>query len=370
MREIKLAAVCLLLLLFAVGCWDQQPIDRLTIVFGLGFDPAGDGGQRLRLNTSSPVFERDALSGHVVMEAEGKSFIDALRMQQRQSNAMLVLGKVKVVVFNAGLSRKGIESILHQLDRNFQFDTRAFLLVTENSAADIIRFTPQATERVGTYIEEMLLTDVIQVSAVPLVRHADFMRKLESRYDHGYIPLLSIVAEGKALQLAGLAVFRGGQMVGQYGLDETLAVMLINGELWDKTYTFEPEGGDGEIITVRIIGGKRRVKATELGFRPEIQIRYTAKAGYLEEHEAAEKIFEPEKVAQIEKALSASLSELANRVVKKQQEFGSDIFGIGSYLAAYYPDYMNSIDWEGTFPKADIKIAVDIRLDRVGIRQN
>ncbi|MGI5839671.1 MAG: Ger(x)C family spore germination C-terminal domain-containing protein [bacterium] len=108
----------------------------------------------------------------------------------------------------------------------------------------------------------------------------------------------------------------------------------------------------------------------QLGSRPEIEISFTAKAGYLEEHLRTEKVFEPEAVAEIEKALSADLEEMSSRVIEKQQEYGSDIFGIGSYLAAFYPAYMNSVDWEEIFPQAKVRVIVDVRLDRVGIRQN
>jgi len=370
-RKRKAAAVCLLVVLLSTaGCWDQQPIDRLTIVYALGFDPAASDGQMLHLQTVSPVFERDARTSRELMDAEGVTFDAALQTLQRRSNARLVLGKVKVVALSEELCRLGIKAVMHQLDRDYQFNTRAYLLVTEDRVADVFRFTPQETERIASYIEEMVSANTEQVSAVPLVRYVDFMKKLDSRHDNGYIPLLSIVAEGKALQLTGLAVFRHDKMVGKYDQDETLAVMLINGNLFDKAYTFEMPDSDGEIVTVRIMGGRRRLTVADLGRAPEIEIRYTAKAGYLEEHKLPEKIFEPEAVAKVEKALSENLTELANRVMKKQQGFGSDVFGIGPYLAAFCPAYMQSVDWEETFPRANIKVSVDIRLDRVGIRQD
>jgi Ger(x)C family germination protein len=255
LRKNKMAAVCLLAAFIFIGCWDQQPINRLSIVFGLGFDPGSEGGKSIRLIVGSPVFNEDANSTRVTKEAEGRTFGEALRTLQRRSNARLVLGKVKIVLFNAEMAKEGIDAVLHQLDHDFQFNSRAFLLVTENKAADIFHFRLGETERISTYIEEMLFSSAERVSAVPPVRFTDFLIKLESRHDHGYIPLVTIKEEEGELHLTGLAVFRQGRMVGTYNLNETVAVMLVCGELWNKGHTFEMEGYGGDIVSVRIMGG-------------------------------------------------------------------------------------------------------------------
>jgi Ger(x)C family germination protein len=365
-----LISLLTLLLPAVTGCWDQRPLENLNIVFGLGVDVLEHSEGMIRLIADIPTFEREAKKDSQVIKREGFTLINGLQRMQEKVTGLLVLGHVKVLVFGEEMARKGLRSILDDLDRNPDFNSLAFIVVADGKAEDIFSIVPTENPRVSAHIEKVLTVNE-EYTAVPKLRFEDFMCLLYNKYSHGFMPLIAPLEGEKLIGIIGLAVFKDDKMVGKYNMNETFGFMIASGRITEANYTIEKsDDGEGEKITVNIRGGQREIKVNHLGEIPEIELSYKIKTSYLREYNLPGKVFSEKKIKEIEEIISRDIQRLVTRVIRKQQEeFGSDTLEIGRFLAAHYPEYMKSVDWDTTFPKAKINVNVSVNLNRLGFHE-
>jgi len=274
---------------------------------------------------------------------------------QNQLSTEIFLGYVRVVIINEEIiKKKGLVNILDAVRRSSQIRPLIFTLISPQ-AQDSIKASPKEEAIPINYISKTLENEK-RLGWIPSTYIKDFFITLHNK---GIEPVL-VYAETteKRLKIKGLAVFKKDKMVGKLNLDETSDFLRLKSQL-GRNIAFECPLHPGEVIVVRpkAVQSKINLAVNETGnltctFNLEIWAETVEKDSNRSHKSKKAKDLLHNKLGEIIETRSQKL------IKKVQEEFQSDIFGIGLHVKAYYPEVWQTISWEKVFPDIPINIKV------------
>ncbi|MNI16513.1 Spore germination protein B3 precursor [compost metagenome] len=170
------------------------------------------------------------------------------------------------------------------------------------------------------------------------------------------------------MRWSGLAVFKREQMVGTLTTDETCKFMQIQKHKGGGTITFPYDDNSEQLVTISLeyIKSKDTI-SYENG-------RVVARKSIFLEGKLLEKTFDsdlstPQAIKEIESDAEQYLNHTAARMVSKlQNDYSSDILGLGSKIRSYQPKIWEQLEWrKHDFSEADIQITYIMKIRNNGM---
>lgn len=390
-RRLKIIAILLLTSLLSAtvtGCYDLKEVSDELYAIMLGVDKGENNA--IRLTVILPVYGGGGGGGE---ESEGGGSgsenkvysLEAANVLEGLNNFNLLMSRkisllhLKAVVFSEELAREGLLPHMTALQEHIETRNAMGVMVVKGTAEDSIKQSGKSSVGSLSKEVEMLLFGDRYNSYFPMVIFEDFYNAMRSSYSQastiysGFQMDKENEEEGDAANtldsaVLGIAVFSGDKMIGSLNKYESAYYMMLRGEFKGGMMTFpEPEDSSRNMV-IDIYSEKGPViKTKEEGDNATLDIFLSFK-GEIESIEGENNYESPEQLKQLNEYFAGQVQKGIMETIQKTQQYGSDIFGFGGYVAG---DFAKIQDWEefswtDRFRDAKVNVSVKFEIVKTG----
>lgn len=398
------------------GCWSVQEINNLAIINVMGIDQNDAGEVEVTAVIAKPhtLFSETVVSGSaesqqgkfLIETATGKSIFQAVGKLSSAIPERIYFGHMNVIVFGEKAARERMESSLDFFKRENDFRPNIQLLVTRDSAAEIIKTTPQLNTLLGLELQDLTLSnrfaaagmakDISQfvdalssnsIDAFTGVIHSARKQGIEIGQEGGQEGSQSKTSKNgmhtkdrtsaesqqdipKVLSLAGTAVFKGAQLKGFLDEHESRGLLWIQGELNNEIVVLncgEDDKGTVSLI-VRNTTSELSPRISQGNPKMAVDIQVEADIG---EFTCSNPDLDATQIDRLNKQLEDQVRQEALNVLNiAKNQWQTDIFGFGQAIYRKSPNEWNQLapEWRnGQLKKMPVSIKVSANISRYGL---
>ncbi len=389
------------IVILLTGCWDRKELEEISYAVAVGIDiPEGVDLKKeqsfdITFEFSNPKLQINGAAGQTdkkeVVTITSPDFITAKNTANSFVTRQISLIHAKVIVVSEELARsKYFYRMIGTALKEREIRREINLIVTDGKAVDFIKKNkPEMGIRPHRYYQ-FVFDRSIETGLVPdstLNRlfsitdgDADLFLaiygsvnddkdmnefKEEDQYLGGRVPKEG----GNPAQLMGSAVFKEGIMIGKLSGEETRSVMILDDtmDMEDMYVSYTDPMNDNYKIVVRLKKKDRTdIKVTLRKGPPQIRVNVPLSAEILSVPSMINYATNEKNQDILRKAIASEVKRNFDSLVKRsQQEFKSDPFYWSLNVRPLFKTIQEYEKWDWTnkqFPKADIKINVDVEI--------
>lgn len=384
----KLALLSLLSIFVLTGCWNSRELNDMALVIAIGVDKKEEKYifTAQVINPSMVAGQGGGLARSPIMsyKAEGDSLFEAWRKLTKNAPRKMYFSHVRIVVIGEKLAREGIYDLLDPILRDHEFRTDYYILVAREEKAEnvlsvltsleeipafkIDKMLKAATDNLGVasyYTLDTIVNDLKGTGKEPVLSSV----RIEGRIEDGQT--LSNL-EGSRLKtrviLDELAVLKEGKVVGFLGDEDSRGYNYSQGNIKSAVEKLTCLKKKEKIMIVEIIRTKSKIKAELKNGKPFVTIHVKVEGNIVdvacEAKPQEEKVFK-----KYEKQLNEHIQSMIENVVTiTQEEFQTDIIGIGEAVHRNEPKYWakHEKEWLKIFPQTEVKVVVNAKIRNIG----
>jgi len=398
---IRCCVIFSLLPLLLAGCWDRREIEERAVVLAISVDlakpqAAQQESEVTHLKDNYPVPNHPmiriaaqiAVPGRIplgpgegggtnskpvwVLESVGHTIDDALLIMQQQVSDELFYGHLRVILVSEAFARSGMGNLNDYFRRHPEVRRLAWLAVTKGRAVPFMKTAPEL-ERVPALYLLSMFDHAVKMGQYPNEFVGMFWSKMSSLGTEPNLPYLRSLKTGN-VEIAGMAYFRGEEMVGVTKPLEIGAYMGIRGVPEGGYSAFVPLPGSDETVTFKANSRQTRKTVILKNGKPHVKIHITLEGDISEKSKGGSTSLDQESILmRIQQELESDSVKTYQELIKKTQRDGSDIFGFGEYLRAKQPAYWNSNirtkeAWQEAYKSLTSEITCDVNIRRTGMK--
>lgn len=401
------AAFLLLLLAFPLllaGCWDRKELEEVAFVLMLGVDKGEESEFAVTAAIAIPARMAGGDGGggggeekpYVVTTVEGPTVSGAMAMMSGYIDRRLSLDHTKALFMGEELAREGALRGLDEMIRFRQSRRTILYVVTKGKAVDFLQgMKPELERNPQRYLEQMtygyrqtgmlpaegqlqsFVTATNTGYASPVAYYAALKEESEekegeesSQAESGFLAGQLPRQGGPNVEVLGAAAFKGERMVGSLTGDEIRLVLMVQDRFTRGFFSVPDPMEPDKHVSLDVRRGRPINLAVDLsGSRPRVTGRIILEAEVVSMPSSRD-YTEPELQTELEQAFSDHLEERMADLIRKTQEWESDIFGLGRWVVRQFDtvDRWNQFNWPEQYPDADIAFTVDTTLRRFGVQ--
>lgn len=380
-HRIILFAIMLCSILICAGCWDQVELNKRAIIVAIGIDKAEQAGE-ITLTLQSiipskltfPMRGGGSQQGRAVrvVSASGKTVLEALRNYKQQTDNQPYLQENRLLVIGEDLAREGVGPVMDFFIRSPESKTRAWVLVSQGKARDILEWQSEIRQVPADFIDEML-KNRINIAPIAAEDIHQFILKLSSQSSAPTTSGIELVMQKKNLppevRIFGTAVFKKDKLAGWLDLEETRG-LLWSIHQFDNGILETNLGGDRtRNVALQIIHSGVKIEPTRNKDKIAIKLAISAD-GNLSEQTGNVKLTDKKTIQSLEqKAAAVIRQEVESTLHKCQLEYNSDVFGFGEEIGRKFPKRWKALQsiWDKEFPRLRIQVVTKVKLKSTGI---
>lgn len=374
MRKALLLVLTLSLLLVA-GCWDQQIVEDLALLFAIGIDPDPADPQLFFITTTNPTFSESATEDTKKLVAKGHSFADILFNMQRQRELKLVLGQITTIVFSEEAARTGLlQQVMRQVDQERDMNPNANIVIIRGATArEVMYLKPTEDGQVAGYLEGLLDKNFNRGNAPRTTAFYYWFRDATP----GVVPVVPVLEltgageEKTGLILAGLAALdSSGKLRGTLSDSEAQLFMFLTGNS-QRARMSTQLNIDGRLreTSMLIKGVSTDIKTAIEAGKPRIAIKMQMDVDIIDIQWDVDAL-DAEVEKTVETALARDIQGNALDAVHKTQAWGTDIFGFGQHVRIQNHNWFKGKDWDKEYAESNITLEVKVSIKRLGTLVN
>jgi spore germination protein KC len=371
--------VCALLIVGTCGCWSSRELDKLGIVMGMGVDKGEDPGT-VKITAqvvNAGNFQASGNSGEGGSSGQGKAYINfvgtgdtvfsTVRDITNQSSRKLYFPQNQVLVFGRSAAEEGVGKYLDFFLRDPETRLNVFVLVAQDSAADILSVTPEIEDIPAQNIKQLVEDESDFTSQAMAVRLSDFKANLMTDTKAAVAPIIETFKgyNGPITRINGTAVFKGGKLVGSLNKSEGRGLAWVLGKV--KSGIVEVRTPEGNLVSLEIVRsqGKFSPEVSDGNVKIKVSIREICNIG---EQQGPEQLSDLSEVAYLEQQSEDIIRCEVTEAVRKAQELDADIFGFGESVYQKYPKQWADMkgNWDELFRKVEVEVQVDSTIRLMG----
>lgn len=365
-------------------------MSELAIVLGAGVDRTPDNRVQLTLQLARPAaFAGGAESGggaateqnitwtisetsDTIIEAERSLALKVGRRIYWAHDIILVLGEEA--------AKAGVRNYIDFFMRDPMPRETTWVLVTKGEAKTILESHAELEKT-----SSQALGFILRNNEGLGVMLKDFVMALAARGTNPFLPMVEMEHVGQVsgpgmaqpkqhegVSITGLAVFKDEYLVGWLDTKETRGFLWLRGHMDNSVITIPSPGQPDKLLTIEVIGAKTKVEPQFDGEKISFDVNMSIQ-GEISELQSTDELITPEKIVEIEEAMAEDAVNTCLAVLEKTQgEYGSDIFGFGDAFHRKYKREYKELkhNWNEVFKDAQVNIAIEARVQRVGLLNN
>lgn len=396
------------------GCFDAHEIDDQVYALSVGVDKGKY--KKVRLTVQYPTYKsggssggssqkepsgskaKSAQSGSNVATVEAPTMLEAVDMLNTGVSRRITLMHTKWYIFSEEFAREGIDGYISGLERFRETRGSSAIIVARGTAEDFIKANEST---IGDSLSKAIELHLMQSSTTgffPEARFYDFYFALFSPYRspialYGGVndlePPYDVPADPESItsrqsltpgelprsgvskiELAGLAVFNGGKMVGSMDAHEAACYMMITGNYNGGKFSIPDRHSPDKAIVFDIHKSRNpRIKAYFKDGKPRIDVNLNLES----EVYVIQSRIDYEQLSrqtELENQIEDYILECLKKTIKRtQEEYKSDIFGFGEWVAGNFSTIgeFEAYNWQSHYPEAQVNISLDIKVRRTGL---
>ncbi len=397
-KRTALVILCLVLVLSTSGCWDYHPVTTRALVVGMAVDKGetGQGRYEVTLQIVIPQAIKGAAGGGAggaaaggppfyITSANGETFLEALKNLQTVNGRQIFLGHVRVVIFGEGLAMEGLRPIVEELARYAELDKAAFSMIARGAKGKDILALSSPPDKMASTSLHSTFTVADQHPNTVRVRLAEFyIRGWEPGFDQGLptVFMPGTTTEGGAAAttqpggggqdrtepvVGGVALLndQAWRLVDWLSFEETTGLLYLLGKAEHDSLRLGPsESGEYDEVLHLVI--RRKVRLITEGGQIRFRIDLMGKGRIGEVRSTTLTTTEGDFV-RIQNEAARAIEAQARETLRRLQEAGSDVLGLGSMVLYQRPELWEKIDWSSLFPTVPVEVRATVRLKRKGL---
>ncbi|GKS09716.1 germination protein XA [Paenibacillus chitinolyticus] len=374
----KIRRLCLLALvtvLAATGCVERRIFERIGLVVALGYDK----GQGSILSGTSVMYTLDKESGHraTILANQANTTKKLREDQNRKSSKKLMLGQLRVVLYEEAIARDGLIDLIDSLIRDPSIGTKIYLGVSTEKSADLLQYPYRDIRNIGTYLYDTIKQNVLEGQLISPTLH-EFLRDY---YTAGKDPVLPVfVRKGETIATEKAALFQFDKMVGMLSNSDAAYLKLIRNRFKAGTFELkldkkklEPYLSENSAdrrehihVVVRIVDNKQKIRLTDWE-KPAYELNMNLKFA-LEEISVEINLTDPEVTRTIEKLVTDEFTKKMESVLSKMMELKTDPVGFGEiYRQSHRGGSLTKSDWYDKMSSMSVDVHLNMEMLRTGV---
>lgn len=372
MRGIFVSLAIFLITLTLSGCWDLKEVDRLSFVTSIGIDR--DPEETIRLTVQIPQTQNLLPPGFhsggggdkqfSLLSFTGISVNSAFAKMNSKSSRDLVVSQNKSIIIGTTAAQNDIPAILDFLLRNAQAPPQATVMIADGAtAAEILKMT-LATELLPGLEFVQAIQNTKKYNWTYFIPIWEFHQKLIHETKDAFASLIALDQKENRYVQAGLAVFSGDRLAGKLSPNETQSFGVLANLMHSAQMDFKLPSG--EIITLRNVDAKTRIKVKTDSDQPQFLVRTKIKASFNEWTGVGKEVSQAN-LQHLQKTIARLIQRDLQAVIKKLQSLNSDVIDFGEQLRVQHEGLWKKIDWRKTFPKVPYQVEVKVQILSDGV---
>ncbi|MDO9574835.1 MAG: Ger(x)C family spore germination protein [Candidatus Contubernalis sp.] len=384
--------ILILFLLFTLGCWDRQEIDKLSLAMIMGIDYCSEINQVVYTSLiTRPGHSGGGTEGGVgqlfmgpvwVAQSTGNTIFEASRNITTKNPRRLFESHLQAIVVGEELAHRGIGELIDFIIREREHRLIHPLLVTKGKAGEVIRAEPQLENILAQEING-LFGNQQELSTAPPMDLKDFLITLNQPGADAFAPVIEVREKNPApdeefagsgeedkvkkfIAVQGTAVFSEDKLAGYLNVPETKGLLWVRGEVVRANLI--PRQSDGGQVTVYITrsGSKLEPEFTGDGLKMRIQVETE---GDIAAANIKQDIADPKVIEELEKTLANQIKQEILMAAAKSKEFKSDFFAFGAAFRRKDPKKWKEIEenWREVLPEVEVEVRVIAEIRRTGL---
>lgn len=375
--------ICLLLL---TGCWNSKELDELGIAVATGIDKNDEGEYEVTVQVINPSeIATDAPTNRPPVSTysiSGKTIFEAFKKLSTKSPRKIYFSQMRLVVLGDKLSEEGIMPTLDFLYRDHEYRASFYVVVARDASVDkmlsiVTPYEKIPANKIMNSIDNVQrnwgVTKGVSIDKVIAdIRNPGGDAVLSGIYvvgDEEAGNSMSNVEKVDAptkLEIDHLAVFKEDKKVGWLSEEESQGLNYATGDI-QSTVVTHPCDDEGT-LTVEILRTNSGIKGTMKHSNPLAIISVEAE-GNIAEVGCKINLGKPESIKKINREVEGHIEKLIQSTIKaSQDDFESDILGIGSAFHRDEPKYWKSVkkNWNENFKDVEVSVDVNVKIRRKG----
>lgn len=355
---------CLLMYLILNPGKISVPIENLAIPAGFAVDLEADekGNKHYHVNVDLYTFNKKNEVKNIILDGEGKNFLETREQRQLKANHKTIIGMEKVILYSEDIAKNGLSAPLDILFSNPFISDMGWLVICKGKAVDILKFKVADYPTSADYIEGMIESNREQHFFSDNYKLIDAFVRVDAEGRSLVLPYLAIKAD--KLQIVGTALFKRDKMIGKLNIEDTKTMNFlrennVRGFLTKQTDFNKHISLYGKVsrkVRCKKITDNKYIFDLDLEYKGDV-ISNTLKENFLQE---------PEEISQFENILALETEKKCYEFIKKMQTvYKVDCLELGRVAAAKY-GRQTGTDWDKTVSNSEIKIRVKVKVDRLG----
>jgi spore germination protein KC len=357
--------------LFLTGCWDQQLLKDVRLVYGSSFDLDDDGGVqttsiiRSLRQTSRGTSQVEA--ANVILSAKGSTVRETRGKLDKELAGEYGPNKTRVFVFGESLAKTDIYPILDELYRDPRSSLGAKPIIAKGRGEEILKLNKIEEILISEYLLELITS----AEKNTMVSRETVQSICPVMFDPGqdfFLPIVKETDEG-VVKIEGVGLFNGRKYTGIDLKDEDSTTLLLLKDQKSKFAKFtveinpEAEYKSERYISIEVADMEHSMNiemSNDTGVAADIHLDLKVKVTeYPKDH-----LTDPKEVKKLKNKLSRYFTEKTTDVIQTLQTANCDALGIGRELIAFHPKTWKQLNWKEKYPS--IKITPNVNVEIVG----
>ncbi|WDC84573.1 hypothetical protein PL321_02270 [Caloramator sp. mosi_1] len=147
--------IVLIFMLLLTGCYNKVPVEKLSVIVGIGFDTSDDK-KKIENIAEYLVFRGQREIDRGVSLEVGKTIYDANSYRQLNLKKNYLLGTIRAYVISEERAKLGIKDIIDTCIRDQERNLNTIMVVSKGSCKDIFAQTPKEESTMADEVKELI----------------------------------------------------------------------------------------------------------------------------------------------------------------------------------------------------------------------
>ena len=401
-----LLLLLILALSFSAGCWDQEEIENLAVIRGIGIDylPGRRAPYLVTLAVKRPAGAAGEEGGGggeptVIYSGVGASVDLAIQQASMSLSKTVFLSHAELYIVGEEAAKSGLSPILDFIIRHPQTRLNGYIMVMDGLAQDALKLSERMEDSVSEEILSLISTSQ-QTSETHPQQAFMFLRNMATPGHDPFTgvirirpPLSEMIPESGTAQeetgeseagqeeeggggggqeedihaLEGIAVFRGDKLAGILTYPETRGVLWLMGEMRRSVMAVNDPVHPQHNVSLSTARSSTTITAIvendNISFRVEVETE-----GDILAQTSLADIASPDTLEKINSAMAGVIKEEIESSLQLLQDLESDVVGFGSLLNRSHPEAYRKVAgrWPEVFRDMKVEVHVEANIRRTG----
>jgi spore germination protein len=342
----------------------QQPsLEDLGMIGVMGFDDAGK--DKMKVTVTVPQPSDDAMKKTQIYSIDVVMVHEAIVKLSAQAERTLTPAQLRVIIIGDELAKKrGVGDVIKHLYRDPLIGDNVFVAVVEGSAEKLLKAEYPDKPNINTYLNN-LLHPRESTAFNPFTTIHDFVYDLTNEVTDPIAPYL--VKEGKDIQIAKIAVFKGDKLVGNITPEEAKIVQGLQNVVQIPSFLLpvHKEKGSEEFILIDFVKTDFAIRSNGNLNSPVITLDLYLRGSVVEY--TGEKNFENDKERnKLLNAIEQELKKQTEMLLEKFRKENIDPIGLSKSLRQEYRGDWSEEKGRAALQRAKYKVLVEAEIISTG----